>query len=70
MRRTVFVVALILAVGTAMATIGARILPAQSAPVTRTMLQQRELEGAEGRELMMYRADFVPDGSPRKGVGS
>jgi hypothetical protein len=42
--------------------IGSQVLVAQSTPVTRTMLQQKDLEGAEGRELLMYRADFVPGG--------
>jgi quercetin dioxygenase-like cupin family protein len=62
MRRMVLGVAVILALGSAMGTIGTQILSAQPAPVTRTMLQQKDLEGAEGRELMMYRADFIPDG--------
>jgi quercetin dioxygenase-like cupin family protein len=62
MWRRILVVAVILAVGTAMATMGTRVLSAQSAPVSRTMLQQTDLEGTEGRELMMYRADFIPGG--------
>ena len=60
MKRTPLFVALTLVVGTAIATIGNQILMAQSAPVTRTILQQKDLEGAEGRELLMYRADFMP----------
>jgi len=48
------------AVVMALGAIGSQVLVAQSTPVTRTMLQQKDLEGAEGRELLMYRADFVP----------
>jgi quercetin dioxygenase-like cupin family protein len=50
------------AVVMALGAIGSQVLVAQSTPVTRTMLQQKDLEGAEGRELLMYRADFVPGG--------
>src|SRR5262245_26346122 len=46
----------------ALGAIRNQVLVAQSAPVTRTMLQQKDLEGAEARELLMYRADFVPGG--------
>src|SRR5262245_23922322 len=63
MRRMAFVVVLILAVGTVIGTIGNQILMAQSPPVTRTIFLQKDLEGAEGREIIMYRADFVPDGA-------
>jgi quercetin dioxygenase-like cupin family protein len=62
MWRMIIVVALTLAVG-AVGTIGNQVLMAQSPPVTRTMLQQKDLEGAEGREIIMYRADFVPGGA-------
>jgi hypothetical protein len=61
-RHKAFVVALTLAVGTAVGAIGNHMLMAQSTPVTRTMLQQKDLEGPEGRELIMYRADFSPGG--------
>lgn len=37
-------------------------LMAQQAPVTRTMLQQKDLEGIAGREVVMYQAEFVPGG--------
>jgi quercetin dioxygenase-like cupin family protein len=36
---------------------------AQPSPVTRTILQQKDLEGAAGREVMMYRAEFAPGGA-------
>jgi quercetin dioxygenase-like cupin family protein len=59
MRRIAFVLTPALAAG----AIGAQVLMAQPAPVTRTILQQKDLEGTEGREVMMYRADFVPGGA-------
>lgn len=62
MRRMLLVVALTLVIGTAVGTIRHQVLMAQSTPVTRTMLHQTNLEGAEGRELIMYRADFIPGG--------
>jgi quercetin dioxygenase-like cupin family protein len=33
---------------------------AQSTPVTRAILQQKDLEGAAGREVVMYRAAIAP----------
>jgi quercetin dioxygenase-like cupin family protein len=63
MRSTPLVVAVTLTVGIAAGLLGSRALMAQSPPVTRTMLQQQELQGVEGRELMMYRADFIPGGA-------
>jgi quercetin dioxygenase-like cupin family protein len=63
MRRIAFVLTPALAVGVAAGAIGAQVLMAQPAPVTRTIFQQKDLEGAEGREIMMYRADFVPGGA-------
>lgn len=63
MRRMAIVAALTLGVGTAVGMIGNQILMAQSPPVTRTIFQQKDLEGADGREVIMYRADFVPGGA-------
>ena len=60
-------IALALASGSAVAVaaglVSAQVLMAQATPVTRTILQQKDLEGAEGREVIMYRADFIPGGS-------
>jgi quercetin dioxygenase-like cupin family protein len=63
MQRQAFFAALTLAVATALATIGNQILQAKSPAVTRTIFQQKDLEAAEGRELLMYRADFIPGGA-------
>jgi quercetin dioxygenase-like cupin family protein len=51
-----------LAVGMAVGAIGSQALMAQPTPVTRTILQQKDLEGAEGREVVLYRADIIPGG--------
>ena len=40
-------------------TIGNQVLMAQSPPVTRTMLQQKDLEGAEGREIIARVAQIL-----------
>jgi quercetin dioxygenase-like cupin family protein len=56
----------VLAVGLAVGAIGNQVLMAQPAPVTRTILQQKDLAEAEGRELVMYRADIVPGGAVGK----
>jgi len=63
MRSTPLVATVTLTVGIVAGLLGSRVLMAQSPPVTRTMLQQHDLQGVEGRELMMYRADFIPGGA-------
>lgn len=62
MRRIALVLTPALAVGIAAGAIGSRVLMAQPNPVTRTIFQQEDLEGAQGREVVMYRADFTPGG--------
>jgi quercetin dioxygenase-like cupin family protein len=39
---------------------------AQSTPITRTILQQKELDEAPGREVVMYRAEIAPGGAVGK----
>src|SRR5262249_46679024 len=39
-----------------------QVLMAQQAPITRTMLQQKDIEGMPERETVMYVADVVPGG--------
>ena len=63
MRRAALTLGLTLAAGAAVGAIGSRTLMAQPTPVTRTTLQQKDLEGAPGREIMMYRAELVPGGA-------
>ena len=62
MHRTVGILPIALVVGIAVAMLGHQILTAQQAPVTRTILQQKDLEGVAGREVIMYRTEIVPGG--------
>jgi quercetin dioxygenase-like cupin family protein len=62
MKRTVMIVAATLVVGIAIGVITTQTLTAQQAPVTRTTLQQKDIEGAAGKEVIMYVADIVPGG--------
>ena len=62
MKRTVIIIVLTLGVGIAIGMLTARSLVAQQAPVTRTTLQQKDIEGAPGKEVIMYVADLVPGG--------
>ena len=64
MRRIALALTSSLAVAVAAGLVAGQALMAQSpTPVTRTILHQKDLEGVEGREVMMYRADFVPGGA-------
>jgi quercetin dioxygenase-like cupin family protein len=60
MNRTVRMLTTALTIGIAAGMLGNKVLIAQQAPVTRTVLQQRDLDG--GREVIMYRADVGPAG--------
>lgn len=62
MKRIAGMLVLTLAIGIALGVIGNQVLIAQPTPVTRTILQQKDLEGATGREVIMYRAEVVPGG--------
>jgi quercetin dioxygenase-like cupin family protein len=62
MNRTVLMLTTVLAVGVAVGMLGNQVLIAQQAPVTRTILQQKDLDGVAGREVIMYRADVGPAG--------
>ena len=57
MNRTMRLVIDVLAVGIAVGMFGEQVLIAQQPAVTRTILQQKDLEGVAGREVIMYRAD-------------
>lgn len=52
-----------LVAGLAAVAIGTEVLMAQSVPITRTMLQQKDLDGVAGREVVMYRAEIAPSGA-------
>lgn len=63
MKRIAGLLGLTLAVGIAVGMLGSHVLNAQPQPVTRTILQQQDLEGAAGREVIMYRAEVIPGGA-------
>jgi quercetin dioxygenase-like cupin family protein len=60
MKRTVLMLTTVLAVGIAIGMLGNQVLLAQQAPVSRTVLQQTDLDGVAGKEIIMYRADVGP----------
>jgi quercetin dioxygenase-like cupin family protein len=60
MKRPVMMLTITLVVGIAVGMLGNQVLIAQQAPVTRTILQQKDLEGVAGREVTMYRAELIP----------
>ena len=62
MKRTGMTIAVTLVVGIAVGMVTTRALMAQQAPVTRTTLQQKDIEGVPGREVIMYVADVMPGG--------
>ncbi len=72
MKRTVCMVALILAVGVVVGALGGRLFNAQEAnaqqansqqgPVKRTILQRKDIEGMEGKEAILILAEIVPGG--------
>ena len=62
MKRTVMMIAVTLVVGIAVGMVTSKVLMAQQAPVTRTTLQQKDIEGAPGKEVIMYIADVIPGG--------
>ena len=66
MKRTGWSLALALAVGITLGTLGHQVLNAQQQPVTRTMLQQKDIEGVPGREVIMYVAELIPGGVAAK----
>ena len=62
MKRTAIMIAVTLVVGIAVGMVTTQALMAQQAPVTRTTLQQKDIEGAPGKEVIMYIADIIPGG--------
>jgi quercetin dioxygenase-like cupin family protein len=63
MKRLAGLLVVTLAVGIAVGMLATQMLSAQPQPVTRTILQQQDLEGAAGREVIMYRAEVAPGGA-------
>ena len=60
MHRTVVMLTITLVVGISAGFFGGKALVAQQAPVTRTILQQKDLEGVADREVIMFRAELAP----------
>ena len=61
MKRTVATFAMTLG-AIAVGMMASHVLVAQPTPVTRTTLQQKDLEGVPGKEMIMYVADVAPSG--------
>ncbi len=66
MKRSVWILCMTLVVGITLGLVGERLLMAQQTPVTRTILQQKDIEGIEGREAVMFVAEIVPGGVAAK----
>ena len=62
MKQTVMMIVVTLVVGIAVGMVTTQALVAQQAPVTRTTLQQKDIEGVPGKEVIMYIADVIPGG--------
>ena len=62
MHRTVVMAAIALVAGIVLGVAGNQALMAQQPPLTRTILQQKDLEGVAGREVIMFRAETMPGG--------
>ncbi len=62
MKRRTMIVATTLVIGIAIGVITTQAPIAQQAPVKRTTLQQKDIEGAAGKEVIMYVADIIPGG--------
>lgn len=62
MKRTMMIVAGTLVIGMALGMVTSQVLMAQQAPIKRTTLQQKDVEGAAGREIIMYTAEVIPGG--------
>jgi len=60
MKRTAVMLAVILAVGIALASIGSRSLNAQQQPLKRTMLLRTDLKGLEGKEGVVLLVELAP----------
>ena len=66
MKRTAVMLAVTLAVGIALATIGSRSLNAQQEPLKRTMLLRTDLKGLEGKEGVVLLVELAPGAATGK----
>jgi quercetin dioxygenase-like cupin family protein len=60
MKRATPVAVVALLVGAVIVSLGARSLHAQQPAVTRTPLMQKDLEGVDGKEVVMFLAEIAP----------
>jgi len=60
MKRTVCMLALAVAVGIAIGTIGTQVLNAQQEPLKRTVLLRQDLVGMEGKEALVVLVEAAP----------
>ena len=62
MKRNVIVAAMALVAGIMMGVFGHQTLMAQQQSFSRTILQQKDLDGAAGKEIIMFSAMTAPSG--------
>jgi quercetin dioxygenase-like cupin family protein len=62
MKRLVMLIALIFILGVALGVVTSQKLLAQQPPIKRTVLQQKDIEGVPGREVVMFLAEIIPGG--------
>jgi len=62
MRQKVTMITVALVIGIAAGMFGHQALMAGQASLTRTILQQKDLDGVAGKEVIMFRAETAPGG--------
>ena len=62
MRQKVTMITIALVIGIAAGMFGHQALLAGQASLTRTILQQKDLDGVAGKEVIMFRAETAPGG--------
>jgi quercetin dioxygenase-like cupin family protein len=62
MKRLVTIMVATFVLGIMLGIVASEKLLAQQPPIKRTVLQQKDLEGAAGREVVMYIAEIIPGG--------
>ena len=60
MKQSVVTLSLTLAVGIAVGMVGSHVLHAQQEPIKRTVLIKSDLEGIEGKEVILFLAELAP----------
>ena len=60
MKQSVVTLSLTLAVGIILGAVGSHVLHAQQEPIKRTVLIKSDLEGIEGKEVILFLAELAP----------